>query len=114
MVCVWHANCQQRHGRILAVQLHSLQVSFGIHVDLTRCMPGPTVFVKYAWHIINLQKSLIWYTVLDRPFCNIKFFNEKITRRINKGRHATVSMLKPHLNCPMAEARCSAVCWLHH
>jgi hypothetical protein len=71
------------------------------------------VFAWYIRHIENLQKSPIWDTVLDRPFCNIKFFNEKITRRINKGRHATVSMLKPHLMCIMAEARYMAVCCLH-
>ena len=71
---------------------------YSIHI-VSYAAPGLTVFVCYVRHIVNLQKSPIWDTVLDRPFCNIKFFNQKITRRINKGRHATVSMLNPHLNC---------------
>jgi hypothetical protein len=114
VVCVWHADCQQRHGRLLAVQLHSLQawLQHSCRCHTLHATPYSGCLVC-ATHRQFTEESYMVHCAYDRPFCNIKFFNEKITRRINKGRHATVSMFKPIFNCTMAEVSCSAVCWLH-
>lgn len=47
VVCVWHANRQQRHGRLLAVQLHSLQAMFSIAKCPHTLHAGPINMVRF-------------------------------------------------------------------